>query len=156
MNKENCALKLVDKIIRNQLIRVKFRIRTNLNIFLCSPKNRCRHLVPPCPLSCWYLRAYHRGKQPLINLATTKVKNECCWIWLHGMQTNNFHFALFFITHAAVNLPSMATYSTFCLTLSFPLQNSIFKCTKPVTTDLTFNVNIVKLQRLDTFFDVNL
>jgi len=72
------------------------------------------------------------------------------------MQTNNFHFALFFITHVGFNLPSMATYSTFRLTLSIPLQNYIFKCTKPVTTDLTINVSIVKLYRLNTFFDVNL
>jgi hypothetical protein len=60
-----------------------------------------------------------------------------------------------FITHVGVvNLPSMATYSTFRLTFSFPLQNRIFKCTKPVTTDLTVDVNIAKLYRLDTFVNL--
>ena len=72
------------------------------------------------------------------------------------MQTNNFHFVSFFVTHVGVNLPSMATYSTFPLTLSFPLQKCIFSCTKPVTVDPTINVNIVQLYRLDTFLDANL
>ena len=72
------------------------------------------------------------------------------------MDTNNFHFALFFVIYVGVYLPSMATYSTFRLTLSSPLQYCIFKCTKPVTNDLAINVNIVKLYTLHTFFGVNL
>ena len=61
----------------------------------------------------------------------------------------------FFIIYVDVSLPSMATYSTFCLTLNSPPSKLyILKCTKPVTNDLTINVNIAKLYRLDTFLDV--